>query len=58
MYLITYRDPNVQKTFDVYATLGDEIEKMELNQGAVDGFIMSVYFRSGPAARRADRRRQ
>lgn len=43
MYLITYRDPNVQKTFDVYATLGDEIEKMELDQGAVDGFIMSVY---------------
>ncbi len=43
LYLISYRDPNVQKTFDVYATLAEEIEKMDLNQGDVDGFIMSVY---------------
>ncbi|MBR1584548.1 MAG: insulinase family protein [Clostridia bacterium] len=43
LYLISYRDPNVRETFDVYAALADQLADMKLDQGEVDGYIMSVY---------------
>ena len=43
MYLITYRDPNVKETFGVYASLADSLAKLDLDQSAVDGYIMSTY---------------
>lgn len=43
MYLITYRDPSVKETFEVYASLADRIAQMELTQDELDGYIMSAF---------------
>ena len=43
MYLISYRDPNVKETFDVYAGLADQIAQMDVDQDTLDGYIMSAY---------------
>lgn len=43
MYLLSYRDPNVKETFDVYATLADAIAALDVDQEALDGYIMSAY---------------
>ena len=43
MYLISYRDPNVKETFDVYASLADTIEQLDVDQDTLDGYIMSAY---------------
>ena len=41
--LITYRDPNVKETFDVYQKLPEMIAGLEISQEEVDGYIMSSY---------------
>ena len=43
MYLLSYRDPNVRETFDVYASLADAIAELDVDQDALDGYIMSAY---------------
>ena len=43
IYLITYRDPNVTETFDVYRQLPDMLEKLEVDQETLDGYILSAY---------------
>ena len=43
MYLVSYRDPNVKETFDVYASLADQIAAMDVDQETLDGYIMSAY---------------
>ncbi len=43
LYLISYRDPNVKDTFDVYASLPDKIAEMDVDQETLDGYIMSSY---------------
>lgn len=43
MYLISYRDPNVKETFDVYASLADMIDQIDVDQDTLDGYIMSAY---------------
>ncbi|MBR3107983.1 MAG: hypothetical protein IKH30_12540 [Clostridia bacterium] len=43
MYLLSYRDPNVKETFDVYASLADIIAEMDVDQDTLDGYIMSAY---------------
>lgn len=43
MYLITYRDPSIRETFDVYASLADRIAALETDQETLDGYIMSTY---------------
>ena len=43
LYLITYRDPNVKETFEVYASLADAVEQMDVDQDTLDGYIMSAY---------------
>ena len=43
MYLITYRDPGVRETFQVYESLADQIAKLEVDQDTMDGYIMSTY---------------
>ena len=43
MYLLSYRDPNVKETFDVYESLSDIIAQMDVDQEALDGYIMNVY---------------
>ena len=43
IYLITFRDPNVAKTFDVYASLPELMEQLTLDQETLDGYILSLY---------------
>ncbi len=43
MYLVSYRDPNLKDTFDVYASLADRIAQLEVDQDTLDGYIMSSY---------------
>jgi len=42
-YLITYRDPNVAETFDVFEALPDFLRGLELDQEELDGYILSAY---------------
>ncbi len=43
MYLVSYRDPNLRETFDVYASLPEAIRTLEVTQDDLDGYIMSTY---------------
>ena len=43
IYLLTYRDPSIRETFDVYAGLPDRIEALEVTQDELDGYIMGAY---------------
>ena len=42
-YIISYRDPNVTQTFDVYKQLPDLVAGMELDQETLNGYILSTY---------------
>ncbi|MBR2603266.1 MAG: insulinase family protein [Clostridia bacterium] len=43
IYLITYRDPNVAETFEVYRKLPEMLEAMVVDQNTLDGYILSQY---------------
>lgn len=43
VYLLSYRDPNVKQTYNVYAALPDMIEAMALEQDSLNGYILSAY---------------
>ena len=43
VYLITYRDPNITETFDVYASLADQIASLDVDQDTLNGYILSSY---------------
>lgn len=43
MHLVTYRDPTVKETFDVYASLADRVAQLDVDQETLDGYIMSTY---------------
>ncbi len=43
VYLLTYRDPNIAETYDVYASLADQIEALDVDQETLDGYILSSY---------------
>ena len=43
MYLVSYLDPNLRETFDVYASLEDRIRQVEVDQDTLDGYIMGAY---------------
>ena len=42
-YIISYRDPNIAQTFDVYAQLHDQVAAMENDQSVLNGYILSSY---------------
>ena len=42
-YMISYRDPNVQETFDVYEAMPQFIRELEQDQDTLDGYILSAY---------------
>ncbi len=42
-YLITYRDPNIAETFEVYAALPELVSEIEVDQETLDGYILSNY---------------
>ncbi len=43
LYLFTYRDPNVAESFAYFDSLPDEINALELDQAAIDNYIISTY---------------
>ena len=43
MYLISYRDPNVKATFDLYDSIPEKLAALELTQAQIDGYIMQQY---------------
>ena len=44
VYIISYRDPNVQQTFDVYSQLPELVASLaDLDQDTLDGYILSSY---------------
>ena len=43
MYLVSYLDPNVRETFDVYASLADRLSRIDVDQDTLDGYIMGAY---------------
>ncbi|MGI6695078.1 MAG: insulinase family protein [Christensenellales bacterium] len=43
VYILSFRDPNVKETFDVYAALPGMIKEMPLNQEELNGYILSAY---------------
>ncbi len=42
-YVISYRDPNVTETFDVYEGIPGFFRELEEDQEALDGYILSSY---------------
>ena len=42
-YIISYRDPNVDKTFQVYDGLYDQVSQLNVDQATLDGYILSSY---------------
>ena len=42
-YLITYRDPNIEETFDVYEELPALLSDEKLDQDTLDGYILACY---------------
>ena len=43
VYLLSYRDPNVQETFAVYAQLPTLLAELAVDQATLDGYILSSY---------------
>ncbi len=43
MYLITYRDPKIKETFDVYATVPGYIANLDVTQDVLNGYILNNY---------------
>ena len=42
-YLLSYRDPNVAETFQVYASLPQMIAELDVDQSVLDGYILNNY---------------
>ena len=43
LYLISYRDPNIKATFDVYDSIPEKLAGFELTQADIDGYILNCY---------------
>ncbi|GEM_PF-105199 len=43
VYIITYRDPNVEETFEVFNNLPEFVENLEVDQETLNGYILSSY---------------
>ena len=42
-YMVSYRDPNVTETFEVFEALPAFLREMEIDQEELDGYILSAY---------------
>ncbi len=42
-YLLSYRDPNVRETFDVFEQIPSFIRDLKLDKETLDGYILSAY---------------
>ncbi len=45
MYIVSYRDPNITETFDVYDNLSSLLSDYTVDQKTLDGYILSAYSR-------------
>ena len=43
IYMLSYRDPNLTETFEVYQQLPDLLRAYPMDQEIIDGYIMSAY---------------
>ncbi|NLD33784.1 MAG: hypothetical protein GX653_02630 [Clostridiales bacterium] len=43
VFILSYRDPNVKETFDVYAALPEMLDSLALEQDGLNGYILSAY---------------
>ncbi len=43
VYFVSYRDPNIRETFEVYDAIPDFLASQELDQETLDGYILSSY---------------
>ncbi|MBO4471096.1 MAG: insulinase family protein [Clostridia bacterium] len=43
LYIISYRDPNLKATFDVYDSIPEKLAALELTQDVIDGYILNAY---------------
>ena len=44
IYIVSYRDPNVKETFDVYSQLPELVAQLkDIDQDTLDGYILSSY---------------
>ena len=43
LYIISYRDPNVAETFEIYDAIPEKLAEFDLTQADVDGYILSCY---------------
>ena len=43
VYIVSYRDPNVVETFQVYSQLHDKVSAIPLDQETLNGYILSAY---------------
>ncbi len=43
MYIVTYRDPNVEETYQVFSRLPDLLRGQAVDQKTLDGYILSAY---------------
>ena len=43
VYFVSYRDPNIRETFEVYEALPDFLAGVEIDQETLDGYILSSY---------------
>ena len=43
VYFVTYRDPNIRETFEVYEQLPAFLESLDADQETLDGYILSSY---------------
>ena len=42
-YVVSYRDPNVKETFQVYDGISAFVKDLEMDQDELDGYILSTY---------------
>ena len=42
-YVVSYRDPNVKQTFEVYEGISAFVKDLEMDQEELDGYILSSY---------------
>ncbi len=42
MYIVTYADPNLQKTYDIYERLPEVVRNLSVDQDTLNGYILSA----------------
>ena len=43
IYMDSYRDPNVQETYDIFSQVGERLRTMDITQEELDGYIIAAY---------------